>query len=272
MPRNLQLATDLDATDQVVKDESGGSSPLELSTDHVRIQSNNRSSEAVLHVSSGQVEISNPGDGNVLLTLGTERPWVFKQTGSGLSTALELTAADPNNNNTDFIINTGGRVGIGTLTPQAKLDVNGSIAVSDDIILAGADCAEEFEICEDSETEPGTVMIIVARQQLRHSCQSYDHRVAGIVAGAGNVRPGIVLGRSGNSGRRLPVALSGTAYCRVDASTHPINIGDMLTTSRRPGLAMRAIDRERSFGAVIGKALSGLTSGVGLVPVLVSLQ
>jgi hypothetical protein len=226
----------------------------------------------LLHVNGGQIMIWNPGSGSTILTLGTERPWAFKQTGSGGSTALELAVADPNNNDKNFIINTGGSVGIGTLTPQAKLDVNGSIAVSDDIVLAGADCAEEFEIRDDSETEPGTVMIIMARQQLRHSCQAYDQRVAGIVAGAGNARPGIVLGRSGNSGRRLPIALSGTAYCRVDASIHPVNVGDMLTTSYRPGFAMRAIDRDRSFGAVIGKALSGLTGGVGLVPVLVSLQ
>jgi len=42
-----------------------------------------------------------------------ERSWVFKQIGSGATTALELTAADPNNNK-NFIINTDGRVGIGT--------------------------------------------------------------------------------------------------------------------------------------------------------------
>jgi hypothetical protein len=39
---------------------------------------------------------------------------VFKQIGSGATTALELTAADPNNNNKNFIINTDGRVGIDT--------------------------------------------------------------------------------------------------------------------------------------------------------------
>jgi hypothetical protein len=265
MPQNLQLDANLDATDQVVKDQSGGPSLLTLSTQRVTIQSNNPSTEAVLCV-------ANPGDGNALLMLGTARAWVFKQTGSSASAALELTAANPNNNNKNFIINTDGHVGIGTQTPQAKLDVNGSIAVSDDIILVGGDCAEEFEIQDDSETEPGTVMVIESDQRLRHSSQAYDHRVAGILAGAGNIKPGIILGRRANTDRRFPIALSGTTYCRVDASIHPINIGDMLTSSYRPGFAMKAMDRERSFGAVLGKALSGLTDGVGLVPVLVSLQ
>jgi hypothetical protein len=94
MARNLQIDANLNAADQVVRDESGGASRLALSTGHVTI--------------------SNPGDGNVLLVLGVERSWVFKQIGSGATTALELTAADPNNYNKSFIINTDGRVGIGT--------------------------------------------------------------------------------------------------------------------------------------------------------------
>jgi hypothetical protein len=43
---------------------------------------------ARLHVADGQVVISTPGNGNALLTLGSERSWVFKQTGSGAITAL----------------------------------------------------------------------------------------------------------------------------------------------------------------------------------------
>jgi hypothetical protein len=45
-----------------------------------------------------------------------------------------------------------------------------------------------------------------------------------------------------------------------------------LTTSSVPGHAMKATDRERSFGAVIGKAMSPLEEGQGLVLVLVGLQ
>ena len=51
-----------------------------------------------------------------------------------------------------------------------------------------------------------------------------------------------------------------------------IQPGDMLTTSGTPGHAMKAIDRERAFGAVIGKAMTGLSEGKGLVLVLVNLQ
>jgi len=46
----------------------------------------------------------------------------------------------------------------------------------------------------------------------------------------------------------------------------------MLTTSDTPGYVMKATDPERSYGAVIGKAMSSLQSGEGLILVLVTLQ
>ena len=49
----------------------------------------------------------------------------------------------------------------------------------------------------------------------------------------------------------------------------PIQVGDLLTTSARAGHAMRPSDRGASFGAVIGKALTPLAGGTGLVLVLV---
>ena len=46
----------------------------------------------------------------------------------------------------------------------------------------------------------------------------------------------------------------------------------MLTSSDTPGHAMKASDPARAFGAVVGKALGGLASGCGLIPVLICLQ
>jgi hypothetical protein len=49
-------------------------------------------------------------------------------------------------------------------------------------------------------------------------------------------------------------------------------VGDLLTTSDRPGHAMKLTDPLRGFGAVIGKALKPMASGQGLLPILVALQ
>jgi hypothetical protein len=66
--------------------------------------------------------------------------------------------------------------------------------------------------------------------------------------------------------------LAGKVVCNVDASFGSIRVGDLLTTSPRPGYAMAASDRDRAFGAVIGKAMSPLAADTGRVPVLVCLQ
>src|SRR5262249_36162773 len=119
---------------------------------------------------------------------------------------------------------------------------------------------------------PGSVVVIDSVGALRQSDKPYDKRVAGVISGAGDFKPGIILGRQHVRENRMPVALLGKVYCKVDASREPIEVGDLLTTSPVPGHAMRAADPMKAFGAVIGKALSALKSGRGLIPVLVALQ
>ncbi|MCP9485279.1 MAG: hypothetical protein MSC30_05435 [Gaiellaceae bacterium MAG52_C11] len=151
---------------------------------------------------------------------------------------------------------------------QATIHLNGSAG---DITLSNADCAEDFEFDDAVGVDPGTVVEIGDDARLRVARGSYSRRVAGIVAGAGNLRPGIVLGRTGGVGQ-LPVALVGKAYCKADASFAAIQVGDLLTTSATPGHAMKASDPARAFGAVLGKSLGALHSGTGLLPVLIALQ
>jgi len=115
-------------------------------------------------------------------------------------------------------------------------------------------------------------MVIGENSRLRISQAAYDRRVAGVVAGAGTYRPGIVLGRKNTVTDALPIALVGRTFCKVDADYGAVSIGDLLTISPRPGHAMKAGDPAHAFGAVIGKALGALRSGTGLLPILVALQ
>ena len=139
-----------------------------------------------------------------------------------------------------------------------------------DIILANGDCAEDFDT--GSGIEPGTVMVIDSEESLRPSDSSYDTRVAGVVSGAGAYRPALVLDRREVNPERSPIALVGKVYCKVDARHAAIDVGDLLTTSPTRGHAMKASDRARIAGAVIGKALRRIDGGLGLIPILVSLQ
>lgn len=148
----------------------------------------------------------------------------------------------------------------------------GNVVVTGDIQLPNADCAEEFDVLAPTEIEPGMLMVIGSEGKLCQSTKAYDKRVAGIVSGAGNLKPGMVLGKVAEEGDRLPIALMGKVYCKVDADFGAIEVGDLLTTSNTPGHAMKASDPVKAFGAVIGKALEDLETGRGLIPVLVTLQ
>jgi hypothetical protein len=141
-----------------------------------------------------------------------------------------------------------------------------------DVILRGADCAEDFDIAADTEIGPGTVMVLTEDGALQPSQDAYDKKVAGVISGAGDYRPGLILGRRDSSQGRMPLALMGKVYCKADAQYGPIEVGDLLTTSQTPGHAMRALDPLKAFGAIIGKALRSLKAGHGLIPILVALQ
>ena len=149
---------------------------------------------------------------------------------------------------------------------------DGSITVKNDIILANADCAEDFDIAGLEKVEPGTVMVIDSQGSLRECNRAYDKCVAGVISGAGKYKPAIVLDKQESSKNRMPIALMGKVYCKVDASYGAIEVGDLLTTSPTPGHAMKADDPMKAFGSVIGKALRPLAIGEGLIPILIALQ
>jgi len=169
---------------------------------------------------------------------------------------------------------------IGGLDSASELDVTsgnvtvtGKLTVSDDVILTGADCAEEFDVSQAWAAEPGTVMVLDDDGGLHESRHEYDKKVAGVISGAGSFKPAITLDRRKPSEqKRAPLALVGKVYCKVDAQHHSIEVGDLLTTSSTPGHAMKAGDALKSFGSVIGKALRPLQSGQGMIPILVALQ
>lgn len=140
-------------------------------------------------------------------------------------------------------------------------------------ITGGADVAEPFKV-GGGELPKGSVVVIDEDHpgELRLSSRSYDTRVAGIVSGANGVNPGISLRQEGVNDGGQNVALSGRVYVLADASNGTIKPGDLLTTSESPGHAMKVGDHTRAQGAILGKAMSGLKEGRGLVLVLVTLQ
>lgn len=242
---------------------------------------------AKLHVSGKDVvrsRINSDSNAGVALTLNEQPQWSVATVPSAITTVKKSGLSgsaqgdfqiynDRVGENALYIDGTSLNVGIGTSSPGAKLEVNGDVKVSGNILLPHADCAEDFDIVEADTIEPGTVMVIDQEGALRQSRQAYDKRVAGVISGAGDYKPGIVLDKhQSQDDNRMPIALVGKVYCKVDAQYRAIEVGDLLTTSPTPGHAMTTEDPLKAFGAVIGKALRPLKAGQGLIPILIALQ
>ena len=138
---------------------------------------------------------------------------------------------------------------------QGDVTIAGNLTMSlptSVISFSGQDCAEHFDIADLRDIEPGTVMVITDAGTLRPSQQGYDKKVAGVISGAGDYKPGLILGKQeSQDNNKTPLALVGKVYCKVDADYAPIDVGDLLTTSPRAGHAMKADDPLNAFGSVI---------------------
>jgi hypothetical protein len=114
--------------------------------------------------------------------------------------------------------------------------------------------------------EPGDVLVINLEGNLAPSNQANQTNVVGVYS----TQPGF-LGGAGGQPNQVPLALAGRVLVKVSAENGSIQPGDLLVTSSTLGHAMKAGSNAR-LGGVIGKALTGLDEGVGLIQMLVMLQ
>ncbi|MCK6476639.1 MAG: hypothetical protein L6Q35_07385 [Phycisphaerales bacterium] len=151
-------------------------------------------------------------------------------------------------------------------------------------ITGGSDLAEPFPASPlaggSIAPKPGMIMSIdpVHPGSLRVATEAYDTRVAGVFSGGNGLPTGMIMGKEGcdltsPGADKVPLAMTGRVWVYADESGGVITPGDRLTTSgAKPGHAMKVADSAKAGGAVIGKAMTGVDAGTGMVLVLVNLQ
>lgn len=156
-----------------------------------------------------------------------------------------------------------------------RVDGNGTVFATGGFQAGGADFAEYMAVAGQTNTyHPGDLLMIdvSSERRLRLADTPYSTLVAGIYS----TKPGVAASPHSMDDpalkKEVPMAVVGIVPCKVSSENGPIQIGDLLVTSRTLGHAMKGTDRGKMLGAVIGKALEPLQRGTGLIAVLVTLQ
>lgn len=133
----------------------------------------------------------------------------------------------------------------------ASLVAEGSVDASA-FNTVGFDLAERYRATGDAE--PGDLLSIDPENPMfvrRSTGVAYDRYLAGVVSTA----PGVSLGDVGD----VAVALSGRVPTKVSAMNGAISVGDVLTSSPIPGVAMKATGPGRTVGYALESATATST-------------
>jgi hypothetical protein len=176
--------------------------------------------------------------------------------------------------------NTGGGdvfIGESSIGKVARIDAAGTGYFDSGTQVGGADYAESMRATQHKTLVRGDVLAIDPRHgnQVRLS----DHPNSQLVIGVYSTKPSVLAVGNHHIGQSLvgnvPVAMLGIVPTKVSAENGPIKPGDLLTTARTPGYAMRAkpvvVNGISIYptGVILGKALQPLARGRGLIKVLV---
>lgn len=224
----------------------------------------------------GRIFVQNPEGKNVFGVQGdVGSVWVGESGRDGkiyLRNAQGKNSISMKGGSASIMVGGGGTNGTIVLRNQQGRNTIKLDGKEGDIVLQNGDCAEHFVVADPMGVSPGTVVVLDEEGHVRPSIKPYDRKVAGVISGAGGLKPAIVLDHKPAERNRQTVALVGKVYCKVDATRAAVAVGDLLTTAFTPGHAMKASDPAKAFGAVLGKALRPLAAGMELIPVLVALQ
>ncbi|WP_106917091.1 beta strand repeat-containing protein [Chryseobacterium aurantiacum] len=140
---------------------------------------------------------------------------------------------------------------------------------------SGADVAEAFDVEGSvSEYESGDILVISTSSDrtVEKSSKPYSNLVAGVYA----TKPGVLLTEEhidADLSDKVPMGVIGVIPTKVCLENGKIKRGDLLVTSSKTGIAMKADLNKVRIGQVIGKALQDYDQKeIGKIQVLVNIK
>lgn len=160
-------------------------------------------------------------------------------------------------------------------TNVARIDKTGKGFFNGGTQNSGADLAEAFDVeGNTSEYEPGDILVISTDtdRTVEKSSKPYSNLVAGVYA----TKPGVLLTEENIDSEligKVPMGVIGVIPTKVCLQGGAIKRGDLLVTSSKSGVAMKANIKKVKIGQVIGKALQDYDQdGIGKIKVLVNIK
>ncbi len=233
------------------------------------------SSSATVHLAGTSGDNSFIKTGNVGIGTQTANARLQIQ-GLGTTTGMSLVTTNSEGIQ-QFSVLDNGNVGIGTSSPNYKLEVLGSAHIAGTIYatnttVQSADLAENY--ISSQILEPGDVVIAANDGNTLAVVKSTvpnQQQTIGVVS----TKPGVTLNADAKPDTHhpnlYPIGLSGRVPVKVSNENGPISVGDYLTSSPIPGVAMKATKP----GIVIGKALEpfdGTQETKGKIMIFVNLS
>ena len=152
----------------------------------------------------GVKEVSKDGVGLAAYSASSEA--MHAETKSPGAAAIAVYNLAPNGTGAAVYAKKEGSIGHAGFF-DGDVHVTRSVFVEGDVCCVNADCAEEFTVADPQVALPGAVMVISEDGVAVPCTNPYDRRVIGVVSGAGNLRPALLLDRRGGPARR-PIALT----------------------------------------------------------------
>jgi hypothetical protein len=227
---------------------------------------------------AGMTMANTTGNATFGMYVGSDGNWHFANTG-GNTELLQFRKSD---NRAVFAVNVNAPKFTGTFNGVCYFNPGIPYTGNTNYLACNQDVAETF--ATDQRSEPGDLMVLIPEDRATPAVRLATQNNQGPLVGVVSTNPGLVFdeGKSYFAGdnrnlitdHKTVVAFAGRVPAKFSLENGPIAVGDPLTSSSTPGVAMKATQAGQIIGYAMqssdnaheGKLLVWLQVGLYLPP------